>query len=182
MQHIQEFGFVGDEDNQKCAIDHIEVAEKLHVYNLIVERKISHMDKCASRATNCSNCKFTARSMQDDITTFEKETKSKEESKWSETQREITKAKPAVKHAKAVHLRIVCTLLNKCTMCNGPFTLVGEIEKPHQNNSNCCLKSNCRNYVMNCCDILYIISKYFPNYFKMKNRTRHTQMCRFKDI
>ena len=114
---------------------------KLPTHNLICEIDLARMDKIAIRAAACSNRKFTAKSMRDDMTlyqadvkTIDKETRTiaklldKEEMKWFESQREIT-AKLAEKRAKDVLTDDQMNdILRICKEHGGPFTSVEEIE------------------------------------------------------
>ena len=149
-QRGREYGIVAVDENNKRATDLTKVdplvAEKLPDHNLVCERDLSRMDKLAIRAAACSNRKFTASGMKDDMTLYqtnissiEKETRAiarlldAEEQKWFEAQREITKQKLAEKHRKAVHSKERSTvLLGKCKEHSGPFASVEEVESALQ--------------------------------------------------
>ena len=118
-----------------------EVLPKLPVNNLICERDLSHMDKIAIRAASCSNRRFTAKSLRDDMTLYQvkvvnidKETKEiaklldEEERKWFSSQ-EITKGKLAEKRAKAIRKdERLNMILRICKDHGGPFTGIHNCE------------------------------------------------------
>ena len=105
IQHGREFEFSIEANKSRC-LDLFKVDEdllpKLLRQNLICKSDIARMDKIAIRGTACSNRKFTAKSMRDEmnyyqvgVMTIDKETKvtakllDAEEMKWFESQYEI---------------------------------------------------------------------------------------------
>ena len=111
--------------------------------NLDCERDLAIFDKLAARSASCSNHKFTAKGIRDEMTVIkcspvsvEKVTKSlvkildEHEKQWVEKQNILTRDKlekscrAALKAVEYVHV-----LLQKCKSWGGPFTKIEELEE-----------------------------------------------------
>ena len=110
--------------------------------NLICERDLAVFDRLAQRSASCSNRKFTAKGIRDEMTVYkcspvivDTVTKilakilDKKEQEWLEKQKILSKEKlekncnAALKAVEYVHI-----LLKKCKAWRGPFTTVHELE------------------------------------------------------
>ena len=119
-----------------------EDLEGLPSNNLDCERDLAKFDKLAARSAACSNRKFTAKGIRDEMTIFQSKAVAVEkvthnlvhildeqEKKWMEDQSEKTKKRlqeacdAALKAEEYVHV-----LLHKCKSWGGPFTTIQELE------------------------------------------------------
>ena len=147
-QRGREYGFADGEAEKEpraTVLSQIDRAalEGLPTNNLECERDLAKFDHLARRSAACSNKRFTAKGIRDEMTLYQArcvkiidkgirniaKLLDVEEKKWVQSQQLLTEQKLKENAAKASHrVEYVHVLLAKCKKHGGPFVSVQELE------------------------------------------------------